>query len=331
MFKIIQKIIIISAILAPASVFALTIGPISGGTLTFDIKPENPGTFTDVAVKATTYGADIDRSQVSWFVNGKLIKDGMGEKTFTFRTGKAGEGIFVDAMVKTLDGREIQRSFSLNLGDIDLIWEADTQTPPFYKGKALVTPGSKIKVTAVPNLVTTNGVKLSVNDLVYKWKFRDKSLGGGYGKNSVSIEAGIPILDNLISVQVSNLQGDINVEKSMIIKPVSTKLIIYEDTPLEGTFWARGFTGNINLNSIESSLRAESYFVSKDSTTSFNWTLNGKPFSPDTKNQRVATLRNESGGEITSEIGLSISNSKNSYQNASKKFLIKSLSGFFGI
>jgi len=317
------------ALLAPISIFAMTIGPSTGGSIIFDISPQNPGTNTEVVVKADTYSDDIDRCKVSWYLNGKLEVEGIGRKNFSFKTGAAGKLMTVKMIIQTLEGAQIERSFSVNPGDIDLIWQADTYVPPFYKGKALATTGSKVKVIAIPNFVSANGVKIQAGDIIYKWKNKNGNLSSGHGMNSITTEMPIPVIDNEITVEASDLQGNITATKTLKLKSANPRILVYEDLPLTGTEWSRASWSAVNLVGEESTLRVEPYFFSNptssaDKNLNITWTLNGKTFSPNENSDRVAIFRNELGQEVTSNLEISVTNLKKAYQSAKGIFTIKS-------
>ena len=120
----------------------------------------------------------------------------------------------------------INKMLTINPSDIDLLWEAmDSYTPPFYKGKALPSTESQIKIVAYPN---TSGLSnTNQKNISYTWKNNYDTVGSasGYGKSKY-----IFINDNLkntekVSVVATGLSGsyssegkvDINIENPQII------------------------------------------------------------------------------------------------------------------
>ena len=57
--------------------------------------------------------------------------------TFTFTAGSLGKTQKVTVNGVENDGTSITQSISVMPASIDLIWQAHSYTPPFYKGKAL--------------------------------------------------------------------------------------------------------------------------------------------------------------------------------------------------
>ena len=79
-----------------------------------------------------------------------------------------------------------QVSMTIRPAEMALLWEAtDSYVPPFYKGKALPTADTFIKVVAMPEIKTANGI-VKHSNLVYSWEkdFTNVQSSSGYGKQS---------------------------------------------------------------------------------------------------------------------------------------------------
>ena len=59
---------------------------ITGGanTLAIRLQPEHPRANEEVRAYLENYSFDLDRSNISWFLNGKIQAQGAGEKSISF-------------------------------------------------------------------------------------------------------------------------------------------------------------------------------------------------------------------------------------------------------
>ena len=60
------------------------------GGVTIRTTPTNLGPNQFATAILESYSTDINRANISWFLNGKLEKEGVGEKTLLFKTGNLG-------------------------------------------------------------------------------------------------------------------------------------------------------------------------------------------------------------------------------------------------
>jgi hypothetical protein len=105
--------------------------------LTLNTIPEKPGANQDVYAEIESYAIDLSRSQVTWLINGVIKKQGFGERTFSFKTGPLGSSMNLRVVAISPQGQSIEEEIVIQTSEVDLIWKADSYTPPFYKGKAL--------------------------------------------------------------------------------------------------------------------------------------------------------------------------------------------------
>lgn len=329
LFKLIT-ILILSPFLAKSALIYTSIG----GNIYFEIEPKNPGSFTNTKITVTSNEINTDKTYFVWYLNGIKEKEGLGAKFLTLQTKEKGVNIEIKVIASTESGSEIEKTMFLNPADVDIVWEADTYTPPFYRGKALASPGSNIKLMAIPHLMTENGTKLPANDLNYEWRVNNNIISSGYGKVSATTKIGTPYSQNNVSVKVSNSKGDITAESIITIKPESATVIFYKENPVEGTIYNAALSLNERIYEQEFSIRAEPYFFSfpdhpSDRNLEFRWSLNGKGITPNEGTPKIITLRNETGKETVSSLQLSIRNLQKVFQNSINSLMITSVPGAF--
>lgn len=329
LFKIIA-LFILSPFLAKAALIYTSIG----GNIYFEIEPKNPGSFTDTKITVTSNQINTDRTYFVWYLEGKKEKEGLGAKTLTFQTKQKGRNIEIQVFASTESGEEIQKTMFLNPADVDIVWEADTYTPPLYKGKALASPGSNIKLMAIPHLITENGTRLPANDLNYEWRVNNNIISSGFGKVSAMTKIETPYSQNLVSVKVSNSKGDITAENIITIRPETVTTIFYKENPVEGTMYNGALSFSEKFYEQEFSIRAEPYFFSypdspSDRNLEFRWSLNGGGITPNEGTPKIITLRNETGKETNSSLQLSIRNLQKVFQNSMSSLMINSIPDAF--
>jgi hypothetical protein len=121
--------------------------------------PDNPQPYQDVTINLTSYATDLNKAIITWQgVNSSQNLSGIGKTSYTFKAGGPNTTNTFDITITPVGSNNtISKRITISPSEIDILWESvDGYTPPFYKGKALPTLGSSIKVVAVPN---TNTIK----------------------------------------------------------------------------------------------------------------------------------------------------------------------------
>ncbi|MFA4890153.1 MAG: hypothetical protein WC587_00750 [Candidatus Paceibacterota bacterium] len=289
-----------------------------------EMSPENPGPNENVNAKIITYSFDINRADISWLINGQKKDSGIGKSSFSFKTGEVGSKTTLTVSIITKDGLPASKSIIIRPADVDLLWEAANYVPPTYKGKALPSSESTIKVIAMPNIVSPGGNKILPSNLVYQWEINNKKFPdvSGYGKSSFTFRSSEIFNEDSISITVSDFSQTVVASKRIKIKIESPKIIFYENRPIEGVLYDNALSGETQLGSDEISVKAEPFFFSKRNMGRLNyeWTMNGEKISPDTE-PSIVTLRT-GGGSGSANIGLRISNLISILQFAEKSLMI---------
>ncbi len=277
-----------------------------------EFNPENPGPNVSVTSQAISYTFDINRADIAWFLNGK--KSGSG-KMFSFRTAAIGSKTTVEVVAITYEGQRLSKSFSFQSAEVDLLWEAATYVPYFYRGKALASNRSAIKVTAFPF-----GLKSADSKLIYEWtlndaKQMDQSGPGKKSFNFIASRSG----DDIVEINVSTPDAGITGTNKLEIITGQPKISFYEEHPLEGPLYQKELGDALNINKPDFIIRAEPYFFSLKNmlAASYEWTINDKTIpTPQKPNLIRLTIPEKIKGYST--IKLSIQNQKNIFETAEK-------------
>jgi hypothetical protein len=167
---------------------------------------------------------------------------------------------------------------------IDMLWEANTYTPYQYKGKALITPLSSVKITAIPHIFY-GGRRLSKNELFFDWFLNDNWIKekSGKGRNSFIVKS--PILytkKTSIKVWVSDASKTFKKIETITISNNHPKILIYQYDSFRKTISRVEVLAGEKKEFI-----AEPYFIPKESfkNITYRWIMNGgelkneKPFN----------------------------------------------------
>ncbi|MFZ2523593.1 MAG: hypothetical protein WAW92_04380, partial [Minisyncoccia bacterium] len=154
-----------------------------------EIVPESPGSYQKVFVRLNSYITDINSANISWTLNGQIKASGLGIKTFDFMTGSLNSESNLIVTIQTREGFVLTKTAKIRPLDVDLLWQADSYVPPFYKGKAMFSHENQITFVAIPHILNSAGQEVNPKNLIYKWT-KDSIVmdsQSGYGKNTVTI------------------------------------------------------------------------------------------------------------------------------------------------
>lgn len=318
-----------SIILLARPVEAQTLEPLGGQTsnLAVRVVPSRPGPNQSVKVMIESYATDLDRAEISWFLNNKPSEKNAGQKTFSFRTGPPGSLSSILIVVRTTDGEVLQQVVDIRPATVDLLWEAESYTPPFYKGKALYPYQGTVRIVAIPNIITENGGALNPKSLVYDWKIDGNPVTSvsGYGKSFISFTGSVPLKPVTVAVEVSSMDQTYVAEGKTTLSPVQPGVVFYEDNPLAGVLYNKALGRNVSLVNEEMKIAAIPYFVGvskRDADTlKYDWQINNQSILSGS-DQSSLTFRQDKGGKGSSAISLQVSNRAKIFQFSQNNLLL---------
>jgi hypothetical protein len=292
----------------------------------FGVAPQTPGPNTEVTIAAQGVGGFLQDAQFTWQKDGATALSGVGESTYTFVTKEVGVPTRIHVEIISAAGN-FTKDFTFTPANINLLWESDTSVPPLYRGKALYTPGSKIKVVALPQ-VFVDGAAIAQQALSYQWSVNGNPVSSASGVGRSVFEYYGNQLNKSESVSVTIKYGGASVgSASTVISAAKPFIAFYVKDPLRGVLFDQTLPSVVSLIGQELTLFAQPYYFSNESfgkTLSYAWTLNGEEVTgPDTE-KGVLTLRQSGAGEGQSSIGLKLENSDDYkfIQNAAAQLMI---------
>ncbi len=297
-------------------------------TINVEMIPTNPGPNEKVVVSVVSYSTNIDAANFTWRVNGKVVKTGRGEKVFTFTTGDFNTTTTLTVSVTTMEGETITQTYYIKPAQIDILWQTESFTPPFYKGKALFSHQNKITFIAIPHL-TSRGVEISAKNLIYKWSKNGTVIdsASGYGKNTYTFVS--PLISRGVDVSVevsSSLTGAVGRAEASI-NPIEPDIVFYKKNPLYGIEFQNALSATVSLTDSKEILIVGMPFYfgtlkSSDSSLNYKWAINGKSIN-NNLTSNVQVFRQEEGTSGQSNISLSVENTKKVLQFATTNFNLK--------
>lgn len=200
---------------------------------------------------------------------------------------------------------------------VDILWEGETYTPPFYEGASLWGAQSMIKLVAIPQ---------GINEVVsYVWSRNGTVLGSlsGPERNSLRVEDSIFSKTQSIRVELRNSAGKTIVENSINIAPVAQEVWVYENHPTLGYLFNQAASNSYTIRADEINLASFPIHFSvrskEDPSINFSWRSNARE---DGQNNSV-TYRVPEGESGQTSIRSRIALPQYLKQTAEKNFLIQ--------
>lgn len=280
-----------------------------------NVSPENPKPGDLVTINLETYSLDIDSTEIVWFVNGKQTLKGVGEKRFSFQVGDSIESKIV-VNIYPKNQPKITKTFVFNPSNIDLLWQAETYTPPFYKGKALFSAESAVTMVAIPNFVE-NKNRTPDSSVVYKWIVNREVQGdySGRGKNSFKYNSDILSQDTVIEVETYPVNNSSKKGSGLVeLSEKNSFVLFYEDNPTNGIMFNYSLKNQVDLkNKKEAKISVFPYNFStnnKNSGLNYTWYINSEKISLPSNTSSIIVKQNDKEKTDSARILIDVINPK---------------------
>ncbi len=300
MYKMLTACTVLAVMLlaVPAPTFA-QVGSL-GTELSLSISPAHPHAGEAITASVESYNIDLNRADVRWFVNDRMTANGVGLKHLQTSVGTSGELTSIRVVAIGEDGRTYSADLSIRPAEVNLLWQAQSYTPPFYKGKALMPYQGTVLVAAIPSFNRGNTV-LSTQSLIYTWKEGDNVIGdsSGKGKNLFVFRGSVPLRTKTISVTVESPDHTMIADASIEVTPVAPRLLFYENHPRYGLLTGKALLGRFSLFEDEVHLSALPYYFETSTKINkglvFEWQMNYQPLESE-RGSSIALRRTSSAG-----------------------------------
>jgi len=205
--------------------------------------------------------------------------------------------------------------------EVELLWQGETYTPPFYEGKSIWSTHSRITIVALPSIPNIQ----NINNLEYIWTKNGEVQGtiSGVGKNYFSFSDSIFSKPTLIKVSVLSSDGSSLVSKEIELTPSFAKVLVYENNPLYGLMFHKEVGELYSINNNEVTFTSFPLFfstiVKNSNVVDYSWTSNaGKG-----ENSNSVTYRVPDGTSGSSRITAKASHTNKFKQGGQKTFIVE--------
>ncbi len=304
-----------------------------GPDFTIETSSSVPAPNTTFRVTIVSFSTDLNRADITWRVNGAVVARGVGKLFYDVTVGKVGSATTLTVTAQTREGTTITQGRIFKPGFVELLWEADSWTPPFYKGKALLTAKAAITAQAIPYLFDGK-LKIPAENLYYNWYYDFDPLpeATGVGKDTIVVEAPDLFGAKNLRVKVSSLDNQISADSQITLRPSNPLVMVWRNDPLKGLDYDHPVGASISFEEEEVSFEAAGLYFPKSHVKSpglsFKWALNGKPAVVDDEKPETLTIkRTEGGGE--GRISIDIQDPFDRIISSSKAFFIKATTKTF--
>lgn len=217
-----------------------------------------------VSVRVDSYSTDLNKAYVVWKRDGATFAEGFGVVAVSFVAPEAGQRASIEMSAAKSTGGTVSKKITVAPADLDILYEAETYTPPFYRGRAEFTNSSRVRLVAVPRFIDPDtGLEISGDDLVYTWRVDgvvDQSISG-YGRRTADVFGELVSRGLEIELEVEAVSSPIRARASILVRDQQPDVAVYEDHPLYGVLFERAVDSSsaYPVSSSEISLLAVPY------------------------------------------------------------------------
>jgi hypothetical protein len=251
-----------------------------------DVKtsPSIPEPGQRLVVTLESFSVNLTDSNIRWFANGQVIKEGEGVNSISFIAPN--DSLRLVVQIITPEKSELIKSINISASSVDMLWEApDTYAPPFYKGKSLPGPESLVKFVAIPSASPKLG-QSGTKQVNFIWQRNSQVSGSSNGKGRDSYTILMDSLKNseLVEVATSYVGKVASAENEF--KPFDLNLSIYPLSSGGEPFITRALRSGDSINR-ESSFFAAPYGAHPKYLDSknikFSWSVANSNISPSSR------------------------------------------------
>jgi hypothetical protein len=287
-----------------------------GVDFSISLTPPYPKAGEVVRVEASSALLDLQIGEVVWYVNDKEHARGSGRTAIELVAPSLGEETNVRAVFIEEGFERATTQSTIRPVEVDLLWESDSYTPPWYRGRALPSAGTNLRLEAMPRFVRANGSLVQSIDVVFTWKRNGYVVPGasGRGKSKVLIESPALYGTDVVSVEARSADGVFIGEASVRIPSNEPILSLYENHPLFGVLHHRALSSEDRLSEEEVSFTVIPYFAEarsvRDPALVYAWRVGANPIPNDPTQPNEITV-NAEGSSGSARIDLSLTHTGN--------------------
>lgn len=312
---------LVAMALPPGAYAQSSVDLILGTDLAIELSPAHPEPGERVYATARSTLIDLSSLTLSWSKNGEKMESGVGLTEFDIAAGNLGSETRL-----TLQASEGGIPFAtaeavIRPTALELLWEADSYVSPFYRGRALPSAGTNLRLQAIPRFIRTDGSAIATKDLIFTWKRNGYVIqsASGRGKSSARLESPSLYGTDMITVEVKTQGGELASEAGARVESQSPHVALYQNHPVFGTMYYHALSGRAVVSETEATFSAVPFFAPAtspdDRSLTYQWKINGVDILNNETNPSMITINAEkSPGEAAIELFLT--HSTDLYLNA---------------
>lgn len=261
--------------------------------------PETPKAGDTIHLKAESPLFDLAKSSLTWRIDGQVVAQGTGISETDYTVSSSATSIEVSLSVDDPAWGSASSVLTITPLELDIIFDAPTYVPPFYRGRALPSGGGNIRLQAIARFPGSRG-PLSENTITYTWRRNNRILtsASGLGKSSITVEAPTPGDTDTFSVRASANDDTLSATASVTIPSSEPVLMLYEDQPLFGILFHSAIPKEIPARG-DITVAAIPYFATSqrldDPSLKYAWRINEQNATASSTKKNEITLRSDSG------------------------------------
>ena len=312
-------------LLIPGTSIAQSFLPGTSPDLTISATPADPGPGDTVTLSVQSSLLDLSGADITWTSGGKTILEGVGATSAQVTMGPLGTPTSVSASA-SVAGQSANAAVMLVPESVDLLFDASSYAPPFYKGRTLPSPASSLRVQAIPHIITASGTA-APDTLTYTWAEDGSVLGSlsGRGRSSALLPPPPLFGSSVVSVEARTSDGAYSASASVRIPAIDPGITLYQDNPLFGIEFYNAVADRAAVADIETTFAAVPYFIAAtspdDPDLSYAWRVNGLPLASATSSSSEITL-NAAGVSGPTTLSLGLTSSFDHYLSAQHSWTV---------
>ncbi|HEY4487288.1 MAG TPA: hypothetical protein VI483_00820 [Candidatus Paceibacterota bacterium] len=295
-------------------------------------EPSNPEPNSTVVLSVESVLLDLDSADIAWTVNGKLVEAPDVPNRITVETGAAGTKLTATAKVTTSDGK-FEKTLTITPAAVDLIIDAVSYVPPFYKGRPLASPGTTMRLLAIPHFADSNGVSLSNEAMLFTWRQNGSVVASGRGKAAVTLPAPGLFGSDTLSVEAKSLDGFHAGSASVQLPGIDPQATLYVSHPLYGIEYFDAIDSQASVADVEMTFVAVPYFAEamspNDARLVYEWSVNGRAVPGAGTNASEITINSDNSSGVAA-LSLDLTSSSNFYLHATQSWNVRFPGGMLG-
>lgn len=276
--------------------------------VTISTIPDSPKPGEVFTIKANSLSVDLDKSDISWSINGNNAAKAFGQKEIQTTMPYGNQAILIEVSIRSVSGETFYTKKTFSPKRLILVVEAaDSYVPYWYGGKAEVAKGGSAKIYAYTEIYSGNR-KLRPSELVYKWSVRDEPAQSqsGPGRDTLMYRMLDEYGDSIpVSVSVSPIENSEEISETTNINTYNPEVLMYLGDENGDQISKTTLKNGAALSSKTFSIISEPFFFSTDYSKTKNieyvWEVNGNTQSDSSNGVRFFKLSEGTTGAVTIE------------------------------